>query len=475
MSSLGFDSLSGVTLRQGIFDDGKYRDFLVDEFQTVISSFIALPYNVDLSVNPYVYMSLASWLDAGDSEIRKFMAKNNISPDFQYERILDDIENGVDSYDNYQIQEVSVLNMAAEQRAAALNSEQTRETYGASLSAYQLKSRYSYYRKRKVQEYIGFVNSSYHSAVGEDSSVVSRYDIDPDYVLVENGGSSMQVVDPDAATGVPSSDIDFGMIESVAKQLARTTLYIQELRERLKLQSRKNYMKGTNNLVLYLINEYLIDYSRNALASHQVSGDIAKVYSKLSSHDIHDVNVVEYYDNTEYYNIETETSISAAPSDNPVNGRYWTKDGAMDQDGLQFKLDQINGFYLSAMHVEDADGRKLTHDELTDFLDTIYDFAARRDFIDPNGDFQTGWFEGKYSNQIEPTFVEMKKSRDTVLKYLDDGYQPEEKVLPEQCKDIRAYILSSLQDTYLSAVSAVYDENIDKPRRLADEVEELER
>ena len=233
-------------------------------------------------------------------------------------------------------------------------------------------------------------------------------------------------------------------------------------------------MKGTNNLVIYLINEYLIDYSRNALASRNVSGDVAEVYARLSSHDIHDVNVVEYYDNTEYYNIETETSVSAAPSDSPVNARYWLKDGVMDQDGMQFKLDFINQFYLSTMHVEDADDRKLTHDELTDFLDTVYDFAARRDFIDRNGDFQTGWFDGKYSNQVEPTFVGMKKSRDTVLKYLDDGYQPQEKVLPEQRSDIREYILSSLRDAYLSAVSAVYDENIDEPRRLSDEVAALD-
>lgn len=52
------------------------------------------------------------------------------------------------------------------------------------------------------------------------------------------------------------------MIYSVAQSLADTTFYISDIREKIKLQTRKNYMKGTYDLMLYVINEFLVDYSR---------------------------------------------------------------------------------------------------------------------------------------------------------------------------------------------------------------------
>ncbi len=53
------------------------------------------------------------------------------------------------------------------------------------------------------------------------------------------------------------------MIEQVAKNLANLTLYIQKIREKIKQQTQKNYMKGTNLLLVYIINEYLIDYAKH--------------------------------------------------------------------------------------------------------------------------------------------------------------------------------------------------------------------
>ena len=56
--------------------------------------------------------------------------------------------------------------------------------------------------------------------------------------------------------------IDSAMVRSVAESLADTSLYISRIREKIKLQTRKNYMKGTYDLMLYVINEFLVDYSR---------------------------------------------------------------------------------------------------------------------------------------------------------------------------------------------------------------------
>lgn len=49
-----------------------------------------------------------------------------------------------------------------------------------------------------------------------------------------------------------------------AKCLTKIVSYITSLRERIKLQTRKNYMKGTNNLLRYLINQYLVDYAKTS-------------------------------------------------------------------------------------------------------------------------------------------------------------------------------------------------------------------
>lgn len=88
-------------------------------------------------------------------------------------------------------------------------------------------------------------------------------------------------------------------------------------------------MKGTNNLILYLVNEYLVDYSRNVIATDEKLSSKRKVSSvmqMLSSHSLSDVNVIEYYDNTEYYDITTESTVSAARAESPTNPRYWEAD-----------------------------------------------------------------------------------------------------------------------------------------------------
>jgi hypothetical protein len=125
------------------------------------------------------------------------------------------------------------------------------------------QSRYSHYRRQKVQEYANFVQERYRSKLG-----AYNYDLDPSY-MVYDPSQTDNLVDFENMEGDPAKDINFKMVHSVARSLARTTVYIRELRERLKLQARKCYMKGTNNLILYLVNEYLIDYSRNAIATDE--------------------------------------------------------------------------------------------------------------------------------------------------------------------------------------------------------------
>ena len=98
-------------------------------------------------------------------------------------------------------------------------------------------------------------------------------------------------------------------------------------------------MKGTNLLLIYIINEWLIDYGRHnakrfledpRFSAESVLSGFEEIFSSLSNHQfstnpgMYTIGVKENYDETEYFNIETRTSVSAQLSGG-VNERYWEK------------------------------------------------------------------------------------------------------------------------------------------------------
>lgn len=69
------------------------------------------------------------------------------------------------------------------------------------------------------------------------------------YVL-KNVGSDEQPV-----------EIDEEAVKKAAVYLMQMTNYINKIREMIRLQVRKIFMKGTNNLLQYSVNEFLVDYA----------------------------------------------------------------------------------------------------------------------------------------------------------------------------------------------------------------------
>lgn len=119
-------------------------------------------------------------------------------------------------------------------------------------------------------------------------------------------------------------EIDEKIVDQAAEILKDITLYITDLRERLKLQTRKNYMKGTANLLIYLINQYIVDYARtNTYLFNQLSSNgLSSLNDILLKHSSKNVHVVEYFDETEYFNISAQTNGHALNGDT-TNSRYW--------------------------------------------------------------------------------------------------------------------------------------------------------
>lgn len=187
------------------------------------------------------------------------------------------------------------------------------------------------------------------------------------------------------------------MLSAVTRSLTDMTSYVAKLREKMKIQTRKNYMRGTNNLLTYIINEFMVDYAKmnssafedsvpagfsdkdTAEAFNKVRDQLRSVRAAIASRDVNATEVVEYCDKTEYCNISAETSLSAldASSKTP-NARFWEENSS--GDGLGFKLAEIDRFYLETLGVKDS-VNKLGH--AIEFLSGIYDIGADKSFVDP--------------------------------------------------------------------------------------------
>jgi len=61
------------------------------------------------------------------------------------------------------------------------------------------------------------------------------YSYDPNYFEVTNDPNPRLVISSSNTTGNPSIDLDYQMIDEVAEYLAKLALYINKIREKIKL------------------------------------------------------------------------------------------------------------------------------------------------------------------------------------------------------------------------------------------------
>ena len=115
----------------------------------------------------------------------------------------------------------------------------------------------------------------------------------------------------------------------------------------------------------------------------------------MSSHSIEKVKVLEYWDNTEYFNISAVTSGKYAYESDKVNPRYFDnvfnrqQDGRLvPKDGIAFTNDEINTFYLSSLglknnlHGIDSNKTSRLSSDFYDFLSVVFDIAADTSYYD---------------------------------------------------------------------------------------------
>ena len=128
--------------------------------------------------------------------------------------------------------------MEIDRRAAKLSTTELQKSHGSQTSGHtdsesiKEQTRYSYYRKQKVLEYINFINTKYFIDNAVDISS-STYDIDRRYIeVLGNESNYVLTVDDKGETAINDQIID-----KVANSLAIASQYICKLRGRLKLQA----------------------------------------------------------------------------------------------------------------------------------------------------------------------------------------------------------------------------------------------
>ena len=101
-------------------------------------------------------------------------------------------------------------------------------------------------------------------------------------------------------------------------------------------------------------------------------------------------------------------------------------------------------------------------DDLSDFLDTIFDVGADRSYIADGGLFSTqlSAHNGKYADDVYRDCLALSGSWKTINSYLDGrGFAyPANTPVSSQVTDVSNFISSYLIEEKLSSVSAVHDE-----------------
>ena len=389
-----------ITDNSLVIDDDRYQQFLEQLYYQVLNNFVFLKYadaenglRIDTQytyIYEYIQNELLSHTNAlatqqrtqYDKDISELKIKYNIGKSFNQEAIVDSIENGYDSLSNYNTYEQQLLKYEIQYRQSTYSTEKIYDPddFGLGFNI----TRYSYYREKKVKEYFRFIEDTYNnlmveSDVGstiqsEHPIIIQPYKHDINYFDIDQ--KQMSLLSYDSVSNILV--IEMSYITQIAKLLAKQTIEIADIRDQVKLQIRKSYMRGTFLLVSYIVNEFLkynISYKYGSLFSTNDGVDLGTILdTSITNGD--NVQLIEYYDDTEYFNITRDVDDKAKFGES-TNEKFW--DGVYSKIGViteDLPLEEIDQFYMKQLQLEK---NKVT--DIVNFLSIIYEYGANNSFI----------------------------------------------------------------------------------------------
>ena len=425
-------------------DDNKYNNFKKTLYRNLLSSYISYRYSDHDNtrvIDTYDFKS--QYTD--EYTDRQLSAKifKNVDRLLNVSGIVDRIENGEDSIENYSGNERDLIQDEIKYRnqyasLGHLSSDPT--------------TRYSYYTIKRVLEYANFVDNKYYfDNIISSYNGITDYTIDPNYFRLDVQNTEKVINYNEDGKGVLNEDI----LDKTSDSLVSITNYICKIRENIKLQMRKNYMKGSFNLLQFMVNEFLTEYSNNTIFDDK---NLSDVKENLEKHQASDVKLKEYYDVTEYYNINTSTSLS---SDNPnnTNKRFWENVGESEINGIEmaFSNKQIADFYLKTLCTTDTFKDET---EVFEFLSSIYNLGANNFYVNPDSIFHCQLSDGTYTTELYPHLTGIHRNMNGLSSYLSDyTYVFPNGTLEEQISDVMEFIYSNISSMYLSDVYTISTDN----------------
>lgn len=510
-----YDEFSGEVIEAGEFqksfgevsaylDNEKYYQFLTSTYRQVLTSYVFMQYadaEAGLSTtNQFIYEYISDKLlaknnattstdDSYDKQIRDLKIKYRLEK-FKQDEVVDAIENGQDSLDRYNAYQQIVLKKEIERRSASYPYDksylESENDLGFSIT------RYSYYREKKVKEYFDFIENTYNSLIRADeiySSIqgsgmthIEVYDKDVNYFNVDSQDKKSLLWYDSLSK---SYSIQVKYINAVAQLLADQTLELADIRDQIKIQLRKSYLKGTFLLLSYIINEYL----KYNVAKHY--GDVfysdenvalsTFIYKSITEGE--NIELLEYFDPTEYYNVssdsdatvESDLSVQSIKIKNKdlLNEKFW--------DNLNQKLGQTTGD-LPLEEIDDFYRKQLkmnlncveTSANLVNFLSILYSYGANDTFIDETNDqfmcqVQSQDLSGReWIGDIDKSLSSVNSQKTLIQNIIDEvndqianGYHPELDTVQRQIEKLSGFVSSYWFEQISSANADLRDQILD--------------
>ena len=187
---------------------------------------------------------------------------------------------------------------------------------------------------------------------------------------------------------------------------------------------------------------------------------------------------MEYRDDTEYYNLESNRSLESMTQsyNNDFKQAYFKPmaGGTISAfDGKLFTFDQIKEFYLSSLSLknyisDDTDG-------FIQFISSVFEIGRSDSFMDKRGIFACKLDDGQYTTELWDRLDMISGSHMTYKGYLSRGdYEYPADTVQNQLTDVvENYIGQRLSGQYLSDVSDVYDQYHGEIEQMSSDLTEL--
>lgn len=390
-------------------DDNKLNSYLSAIYKVTLLNKLRMTYNDKMQ--HIIYKQLSSNILLSDfalvneleDQIVSYKLLYNIPMSFNVQTEVDKYENGEVELSNYTQQQISVLQMEIDRRKSPFINEEP-------------KTRYKFYREREVKEYTEFIQNEYSILTQKQNLTVDipggyyskniKYQLDPSYIELYKYKkdelallSAYKVFKPDEDEGIV---INIDIVEAIAQKLVEITNGIRDAREQIKMQCQKFFMRGTK----LLLNSIICDYLRSNIVNTLAEVSCIDKSKYVFDFENNKIDIVEYIDPTNYYNISTATDayLSASISDeiSALHEPYWKMSstlnaiGAVDGTNLFVKLptldaqnfifndETISSFYNDMLKnkfsIQDVQ-LSTQLDQLKDFLEHLFALGADTTFL----------------------------------------------------------------------------------------------